>query len=207
MSATQAKSSEPAFSTYGEHIAEGMRGTLVMFKRPSESELAMLVLPYTYCPNVADILDESNWATIQATLAKANPTGEDYQVASFGHWATAYDLMLVRAGSAAHTAAVALMANHSEYPILDEGDLSERESEAAYESVRDSIRALTFECLGSEIDYNDVASDMYDWFANNGNWGFLEDPSNRSVRDEERDEALEALGWTLHEDDVYRRLA
>ena len=157
------KSPKATFSTYAEHIEEGQRGTLVMFERPSASELAMLVLPYTYCPNVADILDESNWETIKATLAKADPDGTDHMIASFGHWATPYDLMLVKAGSAAHVAAEELMRRYEGYPVLNEEDFSEREQQAFSDDLASCLNGLTIVVNGVEISNDGPGYDGLFW--------------------------------------------
>jgi hypothetical protein len=138
------------FRTYGEHIAEGQRGTLIMFERPEAEELAMLVLPYTFCPNVADHLDESNWSVIQAALLAADPDGNDHHVASFGHWATPYDLMLVRAGSTAHVAAEAIMDRYEQYSVLDEDDFSQREHNAFHADLSSALAGLTIVVDGAE---------------------------------------------------------
>ncbi len=152
MSATKSlKSTETTFSTYAEHIAEGQRGTLVMWDRPSADELAMLVLPYTYCPNVADLLDESNWECIKRELAAVDPDSTDHKVASFGHWATPYDLMLVKAGSKAHAAAERLMSRYANYPVIDESDFSERETEAFCKDLVDCLGQLTIVVNGVEL--------------------------------------------------------
>lgn len=151
MSAAANKSTESTFSTYAEHIAEGQRGTLVMFSKPSADELAMLVLPYTFCPNVADILDTSNWETIKRELSEVDPDGTDHKVASFGHWATPYDLMLVKAGTEAHRIAEKLMSRYADYPVLDESDFSERESEAFSNDLTDCLNQLTIVVNGVEL--------------------------------------------------------
>jgi hypothetical protein len=151
MSAAANKSTESTFSTYAEHIAEGQRGTLVMWERPSAEEMAMLVLPYTFCPNVADILDTSNWETIKRELAAVDPDGTDHKVASFGHWATPYDLMLVKAGTEAHRIAEDLMSSYADYPVLDESDFSERESEAFSNDLTDCLNQLTIVVNGVEL--------------------------------------------------------
>lgn len=151
MSAAANKSTESTFSTYAEHIAEGQRGTLVMWERPSAEEMAMLVLPYTFCPNVADILDTSNWETIKRELSEVDPDGTDHKVASFGHWATPYDLMLVKAGTEAHRIAEKLMSRYADYPVLDESDFSERESEAFSNDLTDCLNRLTIVVNGVEL--------------------------------------------------------
>lgn len=142
------KPKSESFITYADHIEEGKRGTLVMFCKPDPEDLEMLVLPYTYCPNVADLLDESNWETIKSRLSEADPDGQDHRVASFGHWVTPYDLMLVRPGTPAHDAAVELMEDYDAYPVLDEDDFSNREQEAYSEQLTDAFNDLSIVANG-----------------------------------------------------------
>jgi hypothetical protein len=131
---------ETTFETYGAYI--DAQTCFIMWERPDADERAMLVVPFTYCPNVSELLDDSNWETIQACLAEADPTGDDYQVCSFGHWATPYKLVTVRAGSKAHAEAERIVAALADYPVLDEEDFSEREHEAQLERLEDIIRDI-----------------------------------------------------------------
>jgi hypothetical protein len=166
-----------------------------------------LVVPYTFCPNIAEILDESNWATLQEMLDAADPTGETYEIQRFSHWATPYDRIVVEPNSAAHGAMAEAVCSMADYPVLDEADFSERESDARYANVHDAIAGQTFERDGVELNSEalaELACDLYHWYSEHGNWGFLETPDQRSVRDEERAEGLEGLGWCLCEDDVWR---
>lgn len=190
------------FAEWESHQSHYMR-----FDREDTEIDSMIVVPYTYCPNVATLLDQSNHAAILAALEAADPTGDDYAVRQHSHWATPYEMILVAPHSTAFDAMDRTLAALADYPVLDESDFSERESEMAFENVRDAVRGLTFECQGDAIDSDTVAADMLEWYHNHGNWGFLESPEDRSVRDSERDQCLEALGWTLGDDDVYRRLA
>ena len=151
MSARKFKPVVTTFSTYGQHIDDGMRGTLVMFERPTEEERALLVLPYTYCPNVAEILDQSNWSTIQRELEKVDPDGNDHSVASFGHWATPYELMRIKAGTEAHAVAERLMARYANHPVLDESDFSDRETQAFSDDLTRVLNGLTIVVNGVEL--------------------------------------------------------
>jgi hypothetical protein len=166
-----------------------------------------LVAPVTICPNVAECADESNWQAQLNALSEVDPDGNDHEVCSFGHWATSFDIVLVRPGTAAAECAAELAERLENYPLLNEDDLSERESEAAYQNVLDAVASLTFECQGTEISHETVAADLYHWYGEHGNWGFLENPEHRSVRENELETGLDALGWVLNDDDVYRRLA
>ncbi len=258
------------FTTFADHIEAGRRGTLVMFDRPDAEELAMLVMPYTYLPNIAELLDESNWEAICSQIGAAakrvdrarrhirhmliphvrnrpnRPVvrfaqdvcngsyavgsgpeyvnrlhslvdippidGEtvasfasrlddareqdDYKVVSFGHWATPYDLMLVRPGSKAHETAVELADRLENYPVLDEEDFSNRECESQYQSVLDELGRLDLESNGEPLSpdaLGDLASEICQ--ASNENQDY--DQSDVT-------EALGELGWVVCEDDVWR---
>jgi hypothetical protein len=166
-----------------------------------------LVAPVTICPNVAECADESNWQAQLNALSEVDPDGNDHEVCEFGHWATPFDIVLVRPGTPAAECAQELAERLENCPILNEDDLSERESDLAYQNVSDAVSSLSFECQGTEIDRETVASDLYHWYGNHGNWGFLESPEHRSVRETELETGLDALGWVRGDDDVYRRLA
>lgn len=193
------ESSESAFITYGEHIAEGKRGTLVMFDKPSADELAMLVLPYTFCPNVADLLDTSNWECIKRELAAVDPDGNDHKTAEFGHWATPYDLMLVRAGSKAHEVAERLMARYANYPVLDESDFSDRETAAFESDLGSAIRGLTIELDGVELaDSGPEYDRLFCVLASDMTESEIKDSCDRS----DVEESLRDLGFT-YDDSEY----
>lgn len=190
------KPKSESFITYADHIEEGKRGTLVMFGKPDPEDLEMLVLPYTYCPNVADLLDESNWETIQARLSEADPDGQDHRVARFGHWATPYNLMLVRPGTPAHDAAVELMEDYDAHPVLDEDDLSEREQEAYSEQLTEAFEGLSIVVNGVSIEGE---SNEYTAL-----WSAVDQYLNRSETPEYVDrydveEALTELGFTYND--------
>lgn len=197
MSATESnESTESTFTTYGEHIDEGQRGTLVMFERPSAEERAMLVLPYTFCPNVADLLDTSNWECIKRELAAVDPDGNDHKVASFGHWATAYDLMLVRAGSKVHEVAERLMARYANYPVLDESDFSDRETQAFSDDLTRCLNGLTIEVNGVELGNEGPEYDaLFCALDRDMNEQENQDSCDRS----DVEEALRDLGFTYDE--------
>ena len=110
-----------------------------------------IVVPYTYCPNVAEILDESNH---QALLSALDAAGEDdYIVRRHNHWATPYEMILVRPGSAAFDAADQCIAALADYPVLDESDFSDREYAQQHADIADGLASLTvLDADGDELD-------------------------------------------------------
>ena len=72
-------------------------------------------------------MDESNF---NVALEMLGGEGDDVSVLRFGHWANGwFELLLVRPNSAAETIAKKIEAKLDDYPILDEMDLSQRESD------------------------------------------------------------------------------
>jgi hypothetical protein len=59
------------FKTYADHISPKNSPTLCLWDKPSAEELEELVFPYTYCPNVAETEDDSNWEYIKTALDRA----------------------------------------------------------------------------------------------------------------------------------------
>ena len=80
-------------------------------------------------------LEESNFACTIRALEAVDPEGEDHRVESYGHWAVGWiEEIYVRPGSPCFDAATEIEAALSDYPVLDESDFSERETEAANET-------------------------------------------------------------------------
>lgn len=83
----------------------------------------------------SDSLERSNWRVVLADIAKTDPTGEDYRVERFGHWAVGWvEELLTRPGSAAEKCAEEWEAALADYPVADDTDLSEEEMEEAFET-------------------------------------------------------------------------
>ena len=76
----------------------------------------------------------SNYAVLSAELDKIDPDYRDHEEHTFGHWGPGwFSIILVRPESACFDAASEAANALSEYPILDDSDLSEREYNAACE--------------------------------------------------------------------------
>jgi hypothetical protein len=157
----------------------------------------MIVVPYAYCPNVAEIRDQSNHEAIETILAEADPSGESYSWRYHGHWATPYDMLLVEPGSAAFEAMDRAIAALADYPVLDESDFSERECEAQYESVLSELGGpvVVVGADGAELDsdaYGDLASEICST-ANDTDCMYRSDVES----------ALEAMGYEQNDDNEW----
>lgn len=183
------------FQTYGEWLKA--QTCFVSFGR-SKRRHKWLVMPYNYCPNVADLVDESNWQTIQTALAEADPSGKTYELQRFSSWVTPYERYILKPKSAALAAAQHIMQRYADYQILNEEDLSERESAAQYQSVVDELRPLTLERNG-EILTAEQTSELASDICHNSN-----DSETYSV--EQVKAALGELDWIECVDDIWRPL-
>lgn len=80
-------------------------------------------------------LEESNF---EAALEILGGESDDVEVHRFGHWGPGwFEIIIVRPGSAAETAAEEIENRLEDYPLLDEDDAGERETEAANDVWRD----------------------------------------------------------------------
>ncbi len=77
-------------------------------------------------------LELSNYAVAVARLEEIDPSGDDWREESYGHWACGWvEEVYVRPGSACQDYAEECAAALADYPVLDEMDFCERESEEA----------------------------------------------------------------------------
>jgi hypothetical protein len=166
------------------------------FDRDDTAVDAMIVVPYTFCPNVADILDESNHAAILEILKEADPSGDDYVIRKHGHWATPYEMVLVKPGSEAFKAMDRTIAALADYPVLNEEDFSERECAAQYESVTDELGRLDLQQANGEPLTDEQQGDLASEICSGASSSELMD------RDDVKS-ALEDLGWSVDDDDVW----
>lgn len=195
---------ESDFQSYGDWIAEQRH--FCLHDRPDAEELAMLLVPLTYCPNVSTTLEDSNWEGLLACLTEKDPDGNDYQVCSFGHWVTPYRMVMVKPGSEAHREAERIIAALADYPVLDDEDFSEREYAEQLEALKDSIRSLTIEDDGSEVDAEQLAGAMFSdmWESDQGALEKVTRAGGGAITDSERDACLERLGYVQCDDDTWR---
>ena len=108
------------------------------------------------------ILAESNWAVFGRILDELDPEHNDHETHRFGHWANGwFELVIVRPGSSCATEAESIEGALSDYPVLDEDDFSERETEAAQQ-----VWSRWFKGDRGRLDYiKEHRSDFefYDW--------------------------------------------
>lgn len=79
------------------------------------------------------ILARCNWESQLKAIEAADPSGEDHETHSFGHWACGWlEILIVRPGSSAKQAAEDIAARLEDYSVLDEDALSEAEDRAVY---------------------------------------------------------------------------
>lgn len=92
----------------------------------------------------------------------------DYETHRFGHWGPGwFEIIVVRPGSACHREAQAIAAAVSDYPVLDESDLSQREYDTQCEAIADSLRSLVIEDDGVDVGdwdlfHQTVFSDLWE---------------------------------------------
>lgn len=99
-----------------------------------EDQQDWLVVPVNRARD-SGCVDESNF---DAALKILGGEGDDVEVHRFGHWACGwFEIIIVRPESAAAKEACDIEAALDHYPILDDSDLSERETEAADRVWRD----------------------------------------------------------------------
>lgn len=80
-------------------------------------------------------IDESNWAVAQRILDDAGAT---YEVHRFGHWGVGwYEAIFVSPDDTSLTVAGGIARRLDSYPVLDEHDLGERETEDQDRAWRD----------------------------------------------------------------------
>jgi hypothetical protein len=153
-----------------------------------------LVCPVVYHPNIAGILEESNWNAQCAALAEADEHSRDgseegFDIMRFGHWATPFQIAIVKPGSAAHRQAQGVAARLADYPVLDEQDYCARESEAQHEAIASELRGI-----GAD-DSEKAVSEVWRWLWSERQEALeMRDEGCRLGR-EDVDAALEGLGW------------
>jgi hypothetical protein len=93
----------------------------------------------------SEALTRSNYETQLAELEKLDPEWETFEEHRFGHWGPGwFEIVIVKPESPAHYAALEIAKSMEDYPVLDEDDFCQKESDEAQEtwefySMRDRI--------------------------------------------------------------------
>lgn len=104
----------------------------------------------------SELLDQSNFWVIKQEMEKIDPEEQDHAIERDGHWAVGWvETIRVRPGSPCEAKALELAKEIEDYPILDEDDWSQRESDEEDRWLEDEIRYLTRNHEG-EVDKDEV---------------------------------------------------
>lgn len=119
---------------YGNHRPTQFDHHLEILTDDGTSREDWLVAPVSRTRD-SGCLDESNFACL---LKELGGESDDVEVHRFGHWGPGwYEIILIRPGSKAQQAAEECESALADYPVLNDMDLSERETEAANDVWRD----------------------------------------------------------------------
>lgn len=210
---------ESEFQTYAAWLAE--QQCFASHDDDAEERAQWLVVPFTFCPNVATLLDESNQAALVAILEAADPEGETYELQRFNHRATPYARFIVAPGSAAHRASAEAICALADYPALDDSDHSEREYNQQHTDIADGLSSLTIvdadgvtgldldappaDCTHEERQAY-LCHQIWEHMWNDGQpWRCLEEtgqPGGVGVDQDDVERALTEMGYTYNEDEM-----
>ena len=123
----------------------------------SEGQEDWRVLP-TSITRDSDVLSESNFETAQKILDDAEV---EYEVHRFGHWGPGwFEIIVVEPTEKGLTQAGQIASSLESYPILDESDLSERETEASLENWENWGRSETLDRIVSSFGLEEDTRDF-----------------------------------------------
>ncbi len=153
------------------------------------------------------LLDQSNAAAIEEMMAPyCEGDDPDCVSESHSHWAVGhvdgYSIRVYRADgsiSPAFEKWCEIQENLENYPILDEEDYSQRESEATHENLETAGGYVA-----RKFDYelpDDWADAVYSWLSDHGNALENRDDQGGYPSDDEIREAFDALGYPCALDD------
>lgn len=136
------------------------------------------------------LIEESNWAVAVAALEAAcgaESMENGWIVVNDSHWAVGWvEHFAVAPGSAAAAVIEDLEAQIEDYPILDESDYSDRESEAYSESFSDALKY-------AGVDAEHLVA-IRDWLDQSEDWSEEYDRYEGWVSDKAIRAACAALG-------------
>jgi RNA binding exosome subunit len=95
-----------------------------------------LVFPISRTRDTDDPIDVSNWRVAVAAFKGVSPEGRGWEIHRFGHWGPGwFEIILVNPRvKKCRACAEDMEKSIANYPILDEGDFSEAESESEQQS-------------------------------------------------------------------------
>ena len=150
------------------------------------------------------LLDQSNAQEIKRIFEQADPDSKDWTVVHCGHWAVGWvDHLSMRVYKRVlHTYAPTKILlvwqdienSLEDYPVLNEGDYSEREYNATLEGIED---AASYFARQHDVDLPEDYSDiLFSWFWDNLQ-SAVESSDDRGgyPSDSELEEAFIALNW------------
>ena len=122
-----------AFDVKGKHF------------RDAPEDYEYLLVAYVFMPSIEN---PANFAEIEETLAAIDPEFEDHRIETFSHWATAFDIILVRKDTLCESVARRARSYIKDcYLILNEDRLvDEDESEDGEESEDDGEEHTCTRC-------------------------------------------------------------
>jgi len=142
-------------------------GSFCWFEKPDDADDLCI---YHLNHRDSGLLDQSN---ADATRKALEPFGDDVHPVTFNHWAVGWiDAVAIRVNrpngnkTEAYRTLCDIIDQLSEYPILDETDYGERETEATLENIKDS-----FYQVSKKVDKNKLPKDWtysaLSWFWDN----------------------------------------
>lgn len=159
-------------------------------------------------PNIAEIIDESNWECFIKEMKTLETLTEEelYTIERFASWASPTENLMVKLiddngyPTIAAIKVLELLNRLADYPLLDEDDYSQRESDSDYQGNIDSIRsAMNSVMLIDETPDNDTGI-VWEWLYENDPQAIESASSGYSgaggyIADEPIYVALYCLGW------------
>ena len=81
-------------------------------------------------PALASDVARCNWKVLTALIQQLDPEEEEWRIECFGHWASPFDILLVKAGTRSEEVCRrAVLHIRDYYPILDEDQLDLNDSD------------------------------------------------------------------------------
>jgi hypothetical protein len=126
-----------------------------------------------YVHRDSGLLAQSNAAEIEKRLEPFTETKpETLRLERHNHWAVGWiDGVSVRIGSKAYDKLCLIIDDLEDYPILNEGDYSEREWEATRKNIKDAVRYVRGANIDTDLLPEGFEDKIAQWFEDSGNYG------------------------------------